>query len=179
MAGNSIDVQEYFDSYLPSLIEKRLAEKPVPEMEGTTSSMQLTIEGERTLVYGITIKDAKEITVTPGGIENPMFSIHITEEFIKPIVDLVSSFVSRKQYDTMKSTKGAMDLNVGMIGDWIMPIAVRFNGAESPKMTLSGPSADLLKIASGELSGPTAFMQGKIKIDGDLAFGMSLANLFM
>jgi putative sterol carrier protein len=32
-------------------------------------------------------------------------------------------------------------------------------------------------VASGELAGPTAFMSGKMKIDGDLPFAMALGNL--
>jgi len=179
MAEDSIDIQEYLNSYLPSLIEKRLAEKMVPDMEGTSFSMQLCFEGERSLAYGITIKDAKEIIVTRGNVENPIFSIRISEDIIKPLMDFVSSFISRKRYDAVTNTTGRFDLNIAMPGDWTLPVTMIFNGAESPQMALYGPSADLLQIATGEVSAPSAFMQGKIKLEGDLAFGMSLANLFV
>ncbi len=177
--SQEIEVQEYLHSYLPSLIEKRLAEKPVADMEGTTFTMQFTIEGERSLTYGITIKDAREIRVSPGGVENPIFTVSVSEDFIRPLVDLVSSLVSRKQYDAIGNTRGKLDLDVEMPGDWTLPVGMLFNGTDSPQLILHGKSEDLLKIATGEVNAPTAFLQGKIKMEGDVAFAMSLANLFI
>ena len=48
----------------------------------------------------------------------------------------------------------------------------------TPKMTLSGDSADYLKIVSGELDGMQAFMQGKLKISGDLSLAMKMMGMF-
>jgi hypothetical protein len=176
--SQEVEVQEYLHSYLPSLIEKRLAQKPVPDMEGTSFTMQFTIEGEKSLTYGITINDAREIKVSPGGVENPIFSISIGEDFIRPFVDLVSSFVSRKQYEALSNTKGKLELDMEMPGDWKLPVAMLFNGTDSPQLILHGQSEDILKMVTGEINAPTAFLQGKIQIEGDLAFAMSLANLF-
>jgi len=103
----------------------------------------------------------------------------LSEDFIKPLVDLASSFTGRKQYDTASQTKGTVGFDMAMPGDWNMPVSLVFNGAAQPSLNISGKSSDLAKIASGELSGPTAFMQGLIKMDGDLAFGLSLSNMFM
>ncbi len=49
--------------------------------------------------------------------------------------------------------------------------------AASPKMTMTCTSQDLLAMVNGELSAVSAFMQGKIKIDGDMALAMKLQNL--
>lgn len=179
MSENGMGIQEYLQSYIPQLVGKRLAEKPVPDMGGTEFTLQVTIKGEKEFVFGITIKDAKDISVVEGGIENPMLEVQLSEDFIKPIIDLASSFTGRKQYDTASQTKGKVDFEIAMPGDWNMPVSLVFNGATQPSLSISGKSADLAKIASGELSGPTAFMQGLIKMDGDLAFGLSLSNIFM
>lgn len=179
MAGDTIGIQEYLESYLPALVGKRLAEKPVPDMEGTVFTLQVTIKGEKSLVFGITIKDAKEIAVTEGEIENPTLQVTLSEDFVKPLVDLAGSFTGRKQYDAASQAKGTVQFEIGMPGDWIMPVSVTFNGAAEPSLRIAGSSSDLAKIASGELNGPTAFMQGKIKMDGDMAFGLSLSNIFM
>lgn len=48
----------------------------------------------------------------------------------------------------------------------------------SPKMTVSADSADLVKILTGEMDGVQAFMQGKIKIAGDLNLAMKMVNMF-
>lgn len=45
-------------------------------------------------------------------------------------------------------------------------------------MTLTADSADYVKIFTGELDGMQAFMQGKIKLGGDLNLAMKLMQMF-
>jgi len=47
-----------------------------------------------------------------------------------------------------------------------------------PTMTLTADSADYVKIFTGELDGMAAFMQGKIKLGGDLNLAMKLMQMF-
>jgi putative sterol carrier protein len=47
-----------------------------------------------------------------------------------------------------------------------------------PTMTLIADSADYIKIFTGELDGMQAFMQGKIKLAGDLNLAMKLTQMF-
>lgn len=48
----------------------------------------------------------------------------------------------------------------------------------SPKMTLTADSSDYVKIFTGELDGMQAFMQGKLKLAGDLNLAMKLTQMF-
>ena len=48
----------------------------------------------------------------------------------------------------------------------------------APRMTLTSDSADYVKIFTGELDGMQAFMQGKIKLAGDLNLAMKLMQMF-
>lgn len=177
MSEDTLGVREYVESYIPGLIGKRLQEKPVPDMEGTEFTFQLLIEGESSLAYGVTIKDAMEISVAPGRLENPMVTMTLTEEVIRRMVDQVSSLTGKNQYETVKQARGTLRLEVGMPGGWTMPVSFTFNGASEPSVTISGSAEVFQKIAAGELNGPAAFMQGQIKLDGDMAFALSLASL--
>jgi putative sterol carrier protein len=47
-----------------------------------------------------------------------------------------------------------------------------------PTMTLTADSADYVKIFTGELDGMQAFMQGKIKLAGDLNLATKLMQMF-
>ncbi|HEY5902157.1 MAG TPA: SCP2 sterol-binding domain-containing protein [Anaerolineales bacterium] len=47
-----------------------------------------------------------------------------------------------------------------------------------PNLTLTADSADYVKIFTGELDGMQAFMQGKIKLAGDLNLAMKLMQMF-
>jgi putative sterol carrier protein len=68
-------------------------------------------------------------------------------------------------------------------GDWYAVIKdgkvdVAQGEHESPKMTLTADSSDYVKIFTGELDGMQAFMQGKLKLAGDLNLAMKLTQMF-
>jgi putative sterol carrier protein len=69
-------------------------------------------------------------------------------------------------------------------GEWSAAIAdgkceVR-QGAPSgaATMTLSADSGDYVKLFTGELDGMQAFMQGKLKLAGDLNLAMKMMQMF-
>ena len=67
--------------------------------------------------------------------------------------------------------------------EWFVTIkdgkcAVEKGTHPSPKMTLSADSSDYVKIFTGEMDGMQAFMQGKIKLAGDLNLAMKLMTMF-
>jgi putative sterol carrier protein len=68
-------------------------------------------------------------------------------------------------------------------GDWYAAIKddkveVQQAEHENPTMTLTADSSDYVKIFTGELDGMQAFMQGKIKLAGDLNLAMKLTQMF-
>ena len=68
-------------------------------------------------------------------------------------------------------------------GEWVAAIKdgkvdVSRGTHPTPKMTLTADSADYVKIFTGELDGMQAFMQGKIKLAGDLNLAMKLMQMF-
>lgn len=68
-------------------------------------------------------------------------------------------------------------------GDWFAVIKdgkveVSRGAHPAPKMTLTADSQDYVKIFTGELDGMQAFMQGKIKLAGDLNLAMKLMQMF-
>jgi putative sterol carrier protein len=50
--------------------------------------------------------------------------------------------------------------------------------AQSPKLTVTAASEDFFKIFTGQLDGMQAFMQGKIRILGDMNLALKLLSLF-
>lgn len=48
----------------------------------------------------------------------------------------------------------------------------------TPKMTLTADSDDYVKIFTGEIDGMKAFMEGKLKLAGDLNLAMKLTQMF-
>ena len=68
-------------------------------------------------------------------------------------------------------------------GKWNVNIAdgnvnVGEGDVESPNITLTTDSATWLDIVNGKTSGQTAFLLGKLKIQGDMSLAMKLASVF-
>jgi putative sterol carrier protein len=68
-------------------------------------------------------------------------------------------------------------------GQWAVTIAdgkcsVVEGAAANPTMTMSVAAADYLAIINGELNAMNAFMQGKVKIKGDMALAMKVQKMF-
>ena len=68
-------------------------------------------------------------------------------------------------------------------GDWIITIAddkctVAEGEAENPKMTLTAEAQDFKDVLTGKANGMQYFMQGKLKLAGDLNLAMKLTTFF-
>jgi hypothetical protein len=176
MTEKQNSIRDYLVEYVPKLIGRNLAHHPVPDMAGTLFTLQITIEGERSLTFGITFKDAAEMTVTEGPLPAPMVSLRLSEDIVRPIVKLASSLTGRKQYDTAKNMKGAMQAEIDMPGGWKLPFDLAFNGASEPSFKLNATLEDMAQMARGEVDPTQAFMQGKLKITGDIALALALSQ---
>ena len=69
-------------------------------------------------------------------------------------------------------------------GDWIISIRdgncfVEPGVAENPKMTLTADSQDYKDVILGKLNGMNAFMEGKLRLAGDLNLAMKLTSFFL
>ena len=55
---------------------------------------------------------------------------------------------------------------------------VEKDGAHAPRVTFAMKPVDFLKLVTGNAAGPTMFMTGTLKIDGDLMFAAGVQSLF-
>lgn len=56
--------------------------------------------------------------------------------------------------------------------------AVTEGSAEDPDVTLTMEDEDLIALMKGELNGMTAFMTGKLQVEGDLMLGQRVQGFF-
>jgi putative sterol carrier protein len=68
-------------------------------------------------------------------------------------------------------------------GDWIVNIhddkcTVAPGIAENPRMTLTADAQDFRDVLLGKVNGMQYFMQGKLKLAGDLNLAMKLTSMF-
>lgn len=67
-------------------------------------------------------------------------------------------------------------------GNWNVKIAdgaaaVSEGTAETPSITITASDENWLNIVNGKLSGQTAFLTGKLKIQGDMSLAMKLQSV--
>lgn len=183
--SEDITVKEYFEEHVPKMFEEEVAKVSVSGMEGTEFTVEFDIDGQ---AYGLIVKDAKELEIKEGKLDNPMIRVELSEDLwrkavtgkMEGAVDMftdMGQMANRQRYDALKSTKGTMNLELEMPDGSQAKIKVVMNGADSPEVTFKAALEDWIKVAKGETPGPMAFMSGKLKIDGDMGFAMSLGNL--
>jgi putative sterol carrier protein len=186
--SEEMGVEEYFEEFVPKMFAQQAEGVTVSGMEGTVFTVEFDISDGETHIYGITVRDAREIEVSQGAVENPMVRIELSEDVWRKAVtgqmagalDMftdTAQMADRRRYDGLASTKGTMNLRLSMSDGTVAYIKVVMNGAESPEITFGASIEDWAQIATGKLTGPSAFMSGKLKMDGDMTFAMALGNL--
>jgi putative sterol carrier protein len=76
-----------------------------------------------------------------------------------------------------KQLKGTMAVELAREGKDALKVEMMFNNAAAPRTVMSMKLADYVAMQEGRLNGQEAFMTGKMKIQGDMAFLMQLAAL--
>ena len=186
--SEDVSVKEYFEEYVPKIFAEQVSQVSPSEMEGTEFGVQFDILGDEKQTYGIIVKDAKELEVVSGPIENPIITIGLSEDAWREAVTgklegAVDAFTdmgqmtSRARYDMVKDTKGTMNLELSRPEGPGLEFKMTFNGAGSPSTTFKASLENWVKVSKGELSGTTAYMSESLKIEGDLPFAMALGNL--
>lgn len=78
-----------------------------------------------------------------------------------------------------KALKGTMALELARSEAEPFRVEMTFNGAPAPRTVLRMAIADYLGMQDGSQNGQMLFMQGKIKVEGDMGFLMQVASLNM
>ena len=101
---------------------------------------------------------------------------------VRDMVSQMPSLVSPEALAGM-NTVIQLDLAGDGGGQWNLTfadqkLAVNEGAAANPAMTLSVSAVDYLAMSNGETNPMNLFMQGKIKIKGDMQLAMKLQTLF-
>jgi putative sterol carrier protein len=108
----------------------------------------------------------------------------MSEEQVSP-AQLFTAMPQYFQADKAGSTNATImfDLSGDEAGKWWVKIAdgtcTSGEGeTENPNLTLMADARDAVKILTGQMDGTSAFMQGKLKLKGDMGLAMRLTTLF-
>ena len=99
------------------------------------------------------------------------------------IVEALPKFIIPEKAGSTKATI-VFDLSGADAGKWWVKIhdgaaeSGKGEPPEAPNLTLQVDSGDWVKIMTGKLDGTSAFMQGKLKIKGDMGLAIKMQTLF-
>jgi len=113
-------------------------------------------------------------------MEEPMSEVQLTPD---QIVEALPKYLVPEKAGTTKATI-QFDLSGDQGGKWWVKIhdGVAESGKGDPPeaagLTLTADAGDWVKIMTGQLDGTAAFMQGKLKIKGDMGLAIKMQSLF-
>ncbi len=101
---------------------------------------------------------------------------------VKEFFDAIPGKVNPDKIQGMNSTY-QFNITGDNGGDWWVKVAdgaadVGDGAAESSNITLTMTDENFLALITGKLNGQTAFLTGKLKIQGDMTLAMKLQSVF-
>jgi putative sterol carrier protein len=181
----NVSVKKFFEEIIPSIFKETLSNTPPSEeLKGTEFRIQFQITGENGGVYAVVVKDGKEMEVIPGGISNPMIEIILSESNwrraisseVEGILDMFfdPKIRTREKYTSLLGIKGKFHLELSVENREPFNATLRFNSGDSPEVKLMMNAKDYADMVKKELEPAKAFMEGRLRFQGDIGFLMKL-----
>jgi len=115
-----------------------------------------------------------------AALEEPMSEVQMTPD---QIVDAMPNYLIPEKATTTKATI-QFDLSGDAGGKWWVRIhdgkaeSGKGDPGEPANLTMLADAHDWVKIMTGEMDGTAAFMQGKLKIKGDMGLAIKMQSMF-
>jgi len=183
MAEEQVTPQQFFEQLLPTgFAAQREAGNAVPQ----DFSMQYHVTGAGGGDWHVAIKDGA-MSTKPGtgdavltfkiGLDDFLDAIH-SRNGAAPAILLPASRPGRPDTSgRARMLKGTISQELSRDGADPFKLEMTFNGAEAPRTVLKMKLADFVAMQEGKLNGQEAFMTGRLRIEGDMAFMMQVAAL--
>lgn len=180
-----VSVQQFFGELLPKMFEEAKAQEA--QAGDFPFTMTIDVDGQK---WGVKTGEGN-MEVKEGGMDGALITLVISEadwrDSVTGKIDMSGGMMDVQQMkdqapqklQVLQNLKGRMDLDIDKPDGGKFMCGVVFNGTEVPQATMNMKLDDYLKLNSGELNGQVAFMQGLMKIQGDMGLMMQLSALMM
>ena len=179
----TVDVKQLLTEFIPKLAKQYMAMGNLAEdLKGTELTLNVDVSGT---IYSYHITDGVTFVVKEGPIDNPMVQLGIPLETMAKLADMnnidmlinMQGQLSKEKNNVLKNLKGTGVFQLKNGDGPPAVITAMFNGAQSPKATISLSLEDAAAVSSRQESPIQLFMNGRLAIDGDMAFAMGLQPL--
>jgi len=185
----TVDVDELLTEFIPKLARQFIAWRgPDDAMKGTTLSLTVDVSGDR---YSYTIKDGQEFDAKKGDLDNPLVTLAIPLDTMAKLADMqnidmlvgmqgqiAGGQASRQKYNALAALKGTAVYKLALPDGTEAVITATFNGARQPAATLKLSLADARALTARKDTPIQMFMNGRLQIEGEMAFALAMQPLF-
>lgn len=179
--------KQFFEEFLPLGFAARAAEAQSASTPAS-ATMAYKVSGDGGGNWLVAIKDGA-MTVTPGeGEANVTFTVSI-EDWRDAVLGRNGANLSLivpqprpgrpDNSARMLQLKGTMALELAREGLDPYRVEMCFNGAAAPRTVMKLKLDDYLGMQEGRVNGQEAFMAGRLRVEGDIAFLMQIGQMMM
>lgn len=188
-ADEDVTISDYFEKFVPEFFAEQISSASISGMDGTAAKMMFKISsGDAVHTYSLVIKDARELEVVGGPVDDPLVTLEMDEAVwrdavtgkLEGAIDMftdANKIANRARFDKISGMKGTLNLDLTRADGSPAALKVVFNSGESPQATFSCSLDTWVQLSTGQLAGVTAFMGGQLKITGDMPFAIELSDL--
>jgi hypothetical protein len=175
--------EQFFEQLMPMGFE---AQRQTGGATPQDFTMQYVLTGDGGGEWAVTIKDG-QLTTSKGRHDAVLtFTLAVDDwrdavlgrNGAAPSLLLPQSRPGRPDNSgRVKLMKGTIAQELSRDGDDPFKLEMSFNGAPTPRTVLKMKLVDFVAMQEGRLNGQEAFMTGRLRIEGDMAFMMQVAAL--
>lgn len=180
----TVNVKELFTEFIPKLARRFFKRWSAgDEFQGTELTITVDISGS---LFSFTVKDGTQFTAQEGALENPMIYASIPLESMSKLAEMknidfimgIQNQLNLEKFAILSGLKGTSVFRMEHEDSSISDITLIFNSSREPKAVFNLSMEDAGRISRGQETPVQLFMGGRMKIDGEIAFAMSLQPLF-
>ncbi|MBI3784322.1 MAG: SCP2 sterol-binding domain-containing protein [Deltaproteobacteria bacterium] len=184
---SDVTAAQFFEVMLPMGFEANAAANPGQTPRELT--MQYVVTGDGGGDWTLSIKDGK-LTAAKGRVEaaNVTFTVSV-DDWRDAVLGQNGASLALilpqprpgrpDNSGRLKEVKGTMALELSREAQDPYKVEMCFNNAAAPRTLLRMKLAEWTDMQTGKLNGQEAFMQGRIKVEGDMGFLMQIAMMAM
>ena len=182
---DDITPSQFFEQLLPMGFQAQSAEGGAPPSE---FAIQFTLTGDGGGAWHAFIHD-NHMHVAPGTKDANLSVTLSTDDWRDAVLNRNGASLGiilpanrpgkPDNSGRAKALKGTMALELARDEKDPFKVELCFNGAPAPRTLLRMAIADYVGMQDGSQNGQMLFMQGKVKVEGDMGFLMQIASLNM
>lgn len=183
-----VSVRTFFDESVRKIFRDQVRSTNLAVLHGSVFTLQLTIRGKENLACCMRIEDGNKLEIIPGPMNKAMVTLEMSEEVYRrslqgKLAEAMQTFISlnqiadRRRFNQISELKGSLTIELLLEDETVLPFKLTFNGAQQPAALFRLTLDDYIAIGRGDLYGMSAFVSGRMEVEGDKPFAMLLSNL--